>query len=139
MPRTKSPDIDTLLANWEEVYKKGLLSFWLLLYLHEKPAYAYEASSAIAELSQGTISADENSMYRALNRFEALGIVKSDLKPSAIGPARRYYQLSDAGKVLLARFIERNVLIFQNPAVANRIGSFLKSPSPRREEAQRDH
>ncbi|HRF50932.1 MAG TPA: PadR family transcriptional regulator [Anaerolineales bacterium] len=127
MPRPKSPDIDSLLANWEEVYKKGLLSFWLLLYLHDRPAYAYEASSAIAELSQGTVSADENSMYRALNRFESLGILKSDLKPSAIGPARRYYQLSDAGKALLARFTERNILIFQSPAVADRIASFLNT------------
>lgn len=128
MPRPKGPDLDTLLTNWEEVYKKGLLSFWLLLYLHDRPAYAYEASSAIAELSQGTVSADENSMYRALNRFESLGIVKSELKPSAIGPARRYYQLSDAGKALLARFIERNILIFQTPAVADRIASFLNTP-----------
>ncbi|MGB7539786.1 MAG: PadR family transcriptional regulator, partial [Anaerolineales bacterium] len=72
MARQNSSDVDDLLKNWEEVYKKGLLTFWLLLFLHERPAYAYEASAAIGELSNGTILADENSMYRALNRFESL-------------------------------------------------------------------
>ena len=68
----KKNNPDDLLENWEAVYKKGLRTFWLLLFLHERPAYAYEAGVVIGQISQGTVSADENSIYRALNRFESL-------------------------------------------------------------------
>jgi len=109
---------DALLAKWEEVYKKGLLSFWMLLVLQCRPAYAFEMNGLIQELSCGTISADDNSLYRALSRFEDVGLVASQLCPSPTGPARRYYTLTSAGRDLLRRFIERNVLVFQAPEVA---------------------
>ena len=117
--------VDQLLANWEIVYKKGLLSFWILLLLHERSAYPYEMSAAIKEVSQGTISADENSMYRALKRFEALGIVKSEFKKSTVGPKRRYYNLTETGASLLAKFIQRNILIFETPTVKVNIQAVL--------------
>ena len=132
MARHKKSDVDDLLKNWEEVYKKGLLTFWLLLFLNERPAYAYEASAAIGDLSQGTILADENSMYRALNRFESLGVVQSEMKQSNIGPSRRYYSLTNTGISLLSRFIQRNILVFETPVIAERIQAILRrvnSPS----------
>jgi PadR family transcriptional regulator PadR len=104
---------DELLAKWEEVYKKGLLSFWMLLVLQRRPAYAFEMNALIQQLSQGTISADDNSLYRALSRFEDMGLVASQLCPSPSGPARRYYSLTPAGRDLLHRFIQRNVLVFR--------------------------
>ncbi|MBN2084955.1 MAG: PadR family transcriptional regulator [Anaerolineales bacterium] len=113
------------LSNWEDVYKKGLLTFWLLLFLHQRPAYAYEAGAEVERLSQGTVHADENSIYRALNRFESLGLAKSELRESEIGPKRRYYSLSRAGSAILAGFINRNILVFDNPAVRNRIQAVL--------------
>jgi DNA-binding PadR family transcriptional regulator len=79
-----------------------LLSFWILLLLDNRPTYAFEMNPLIRELSQGTISADENSLYRALNRFEQLGIISSQPQPSELGPTRRYYSLTDAGRDLLS-------------------------------------
>ena len=72
--------LDELLAQWEETYKKGLLSFWLLLLLSKRRAYPYEINKAIRELSQNTISADENSIYRALNRLTQSGVVDSQVR-----------------------------------------------------------
>jgi len=129
------PHEEELLKNWEEVYKKGLLTFWILLFLFERPAYAYEASEAIGELSQGTLSADENSMYRALNRFEALGIVQSQMHQSNIGPARRYYSLTQTGLSLLAQFIQRNILVFETPHVMERIQAVLLKANLSAQEA----
>ena len=114
-------DIKDLLGKWEEVYKKGLLTFWLLLLLHERPSYPYEIGQAIRELSLETISADDNSIYRALSRFEGMGIVSSELQKSDTGPARRYYRLTDQGRQLLVDFITRNILIFAQPTVSERI------------------
>lgn len=128
-------EIDRLLLNWEEVYKKGLLTFWLLLLLHERTAYAYEINDAVQKISQGTISADNNSIYRALGRFEAMGIVNSDLRQSDIGPARKYYGLSEKGVLLLGKFIQRNILLFKTPLVAKRIRAVLNGPALKSEEA----
>lgn len=114
-------DLDLLLENWESVYKKGLLTFWLLLLLDEKPSYPYEMSAEVTRLSEGMISADGNSIYRAINRFEEMRLVASESGESKLGPPRKYYRLTDDGRSLLRMFIERNILIFQHPAVAERI------------------
>ncbi len=113
--------VESLLAKWEEVYKKGLLSFWLLLYLDDKPSYAYEISRELENFSEGTMSADENSIYRALNRFESMGVLRSELMESDIGPSRKYYNLTEVGSELLKRFILRNVAVFGEDAVKSRI------------------
>lgn len=111
-------EVSQLLSQWEETYKKGLLTFWLLLCLHQRSTYAYEMKQAIAELSQNTIDVDEKSVYRALKRFTEAGLVTSAFQPSDVGPPRRYFQLTVTGRSLLAKFVARNILIFQTPAVA---------------------
>jgi len=122
-------DIGELLNKWEETYKKGLLSFWILLLLYERPSYPYEMSAELAKISQGTISVDDNSIYRALNRFESVHIVKSELKQSNTGPQRKYYSLTTTGKALLTEFIQRNIQVFETPFVAERISTVLQNSS----------
>lgn len=119
------PKIEELLTTWEGNYKKGLLTLWLLLILSDREAYAFEMSRLISELSQGTITADENSLYRAMNRFEELGLVTSSWHDSEVGPQRRYYRLSLIGLELLRRFLRRNILLFQTESVSKRIQAVL--------------
>jgi len=120
-------DIGDLLNKWEETYKKGLLSFWILLLLYERPTYPYEMGAEVAKISQGTISVDDNSIYRALNRFESVGIVKSELQQSSSGPQRKYYSLTHTGKALLTEFTKRNIQVFETPSVAERIVNVLQN------------
>jgi len=122
-----SADVNDLLSKWEETYKKGLLSFWILLLLYERPSYPYEMSAEVTKISQDTISVDDNSIYRALNRFESVGIVKSELQQSNTGPQRRYYSLTDTGKSLLAQFIQRNIQVFETPSVSERLDAVLQN------------
>jgi DNA-binding PadR family transcriptional regulator len=122
-------DISELLNKWEESYKKGLLSFWILLLLNERPSYPYEMSAEVAKISQGTISVDDNSIYRALNRFEAVSIVKSELQQSSTGPQRRYFSLTSTGRALLTEFIRRNIQVFETPSVSERIATVLQNSS----------
>ena len=112
---------------WEEVYKRGLLTFWILLMLHRRQMYAYEMRTSIADFSQGTIDVDDNSIYRALKRFAEGGLVESDLRPSESGPARRYFSLTEAGHALLATFIERNLMVFQTPPVVEAIREVIET------------
>lgn len=114
-------EVEALLQQWEATYKKGLLTFWLLLLLSQRKAYPYEMKAAIAELSQGTMSAEDNSIYRALKRLAQSGIVDSELRPSDTGPSRRYFYVTPIGRDLLRRFILRNIQVFQHPEVSNEI------------------
>jgi PadR family transcriptional regulator, regulatory protein PadR len=125
-------NLDSMLENWESVYKKGLLTFWLLLLLDEKPSYPYEMSAEVTRLSEGMVSADGNSVYRAISRFEEMGLVLSQSGESKLGPPRKYYSLTDEGRGLLRMFIERNILIFQHPAVAERIQQVLNGGNDER-------
>jgi DNA-binding PadR family transcriptional regulator len=126
MPNKDLNEVHDLLKKWEKAYKKGLLSFWILLLLHENPAYPYALGEAILELSQGSVSTDEQSIYRALNRFRSMGLVKTELMKSPIGPQRRYYCLTEKGTNLLIEFIRRNILIFETSAVQERVQSVLR-------------
>jgi DNA-binding PadR family transcriptional regulator len=117
--------LGALLDQWESVYKKGLLTFWLLLLLEERSMYVLEMGQELSHISRGTITADEKSLYRALRRFEAMGLVHSTWQPSEVGPRRRYYQLTDLGIELLRRFSQRNILIFREPSVASRLSRLL--------------
>lgn len=120
-------NFNQMLENWEGVYKKGLLTFWILLLLDEKACYPYEMSEEVTRLSEGAISADDNSMYRAISRFEEMGLVVSQSGESTLGPPRKYYRLTKSGRELLRRFIERNILIFQHPIVSERIQQVLQN------------
>jgi PadR family transcriptional regulator PadR len=115
-----------LLEQWESVYKKGLLTFWVLLLLHERPSYVFEMGQQLDSISQGSISADEKSLYRALRRFEARGVVESSWQPSDLGPRRRDYALTGLGTALLRQFAQRNILIFREPAVKGRLEALLQ-------------
>jgi PadR family transcriptional regulator PadR len=118
-----------LLDQWESVYKKSLLTFWLLLLLCERPMYVFEMGEALTEISQGSMTADEKSLYRALRRFEAMALVESTWYRSDLGPRRRYYRPTLLGIELLRRFIHRNILVFQEPVVANRLVPLLTKSS----------
>ena len=120
-------NLEALLAQWEETYKKGLLSFWLLLLLSQHKRYPYEIRKSINELSQNTISVEENSIYRALKRLAQNGIVDSEVQPSETGPSRRYFFLTDLGRELLIRFTTRNIQVFQHPEVADLIQLIISS------------
>lgn len=111
----------SLLYQWEETYKKGLLSFWVLLSLTERPMYAYEMREHIAEFSQGSVSADEKSIYRALKRFTDSGLIEGEKRPSSVGPDRKYFDLTPLGHELLAKFAKRNISPLASKSVQSAI------------------
>lgn len=111
--------IDELLTIWEETYKKGQLTFWLFLSLKHGEKYVDEIREFIHEFSEGTISYDEQSLYRSLRKFQYLEIVDYSLKPGNSGPDRKYYQLSPNGRVLLEKFVKRNINLLQSHKISN--------------------
>ena len=75
----------------------------LLLLLRERPMHGYELLERIAELApperRGRV--DLGNLYRLLRALEEEGIVSSEWSADIPGPARRTYELTEAGARLL--------------------------------------
>jgi len=100
----------TLLEGWEEVYKKGQLTVWIMLSLKDGAKYMPEIKEFIEIATNGTLTADDKSMYRALRRYHDADLVTYQTEPGRGGPDRKLYSLTDTGEVVLARFVERNIV-----------------------------
>ena len=108
---------EDLLAAWEETYKKGQLTLWIFLSLKDGPKYVTELQDSIGRYSKGTITAEEQSLYRTLRKFFHLKMVDYSPGKGHKGPDRKYYQLTALGHTLLRSFVERNILLFFNEPI----------------------
>lgn len=103
-----------LLTTWEDTYKKGQLTLWIFLALKDGPKYVNDIRDFILEYSEGTISCEEQSLYRALRKFNHLKIVEFSSGKGNKGPDRKYYELTNIGIDILSAFITRNIKLFFN-------------------------
>lgn len=99
----------TILNGWEEVHKKSQLTLWILMALKSGPKFMSEIKDFIFDFTNETISADDQSMYRALRRFYDANLVSYKLLPSDSGPDLKVYSLTNSGTKVLQKFISRNI------------------------------
>lgn len=71
----------------------------LLVLLAEGPSHGYELLEAVRGL--GLHAAEAGGLYRSLRAMDEEGVVRSWWEPSESGPARRTYDITDAGRVAL--------------------------------------
>lgn len=85
---------------------KGTLNTLVLRFLSEhKRLYGYEITQLVKEKSQNRILLKEGSLYPALHKLEAEGLVTSE--EVFIGKrVRRYYKLTEPGKKATRIYIE---------------------------------
>src|SRR4029079_8321293 len=77
----------------------------LLLLLRERPLHGYELIERLPEVAgEGRI--DVGNLYRLLRSLEAEGLVSSEGSADLPGPAKRTYELTDEGRLLLDRWAE---------------------------------
>jgi PadR family transcriptional regulator, regulatory protein PadR len=77
----------------------------VLLLLRERPAHGYELLEALPPLT-GEARVDMGNLYRILRAIEEDGLVDSEWQADAPGPAKRTYELTDAGRRLLDEWAE---------------------------------
>ena len=111
--------LDELLLSWENTYKKGQLTLWIFMALQESRKYVDEIKSFIEEKSNGTISCEEQSLYRSLRKFEHIDVVAYELQEGNKGPDRKYYYMTDMGQELFNRFVNRNIRLFYSNEIIN--------------------
>jgi len=91
---------DPFLANWVTQLRKGILEFCVLNVLEDASLYGYDIVRRLRALEVLVIS--EGTIYPILSRLRKEGLLKTYLEESPEGPARKYYELTDRGKDMLA-------------------------------------
>jgi PadR family transcriptional regulator PadR len=80
---------------------RGFIQPSLLLRLAQKAAHGYELMDALRSTHGDENLADPGMLYRTLRQFEGDGLVTSAWDTEGRGPARRVYQITDAGREYL--------------------------------------
>ena len=73
-------------------------SYFVLAALLDGPLHGYAISARASELSHGDVRLTAGTLYGALDRMAARGLVEIDGEETVDGRLRRYYRLTDAGR-----------------------------------------
>jgi len=95
---------DGFFDNWTVQLRKGLLEMCILTAMSSQRLYGYDLVRQLREIEGLVIS--EGTIYPILSRFKREGLVRTTLEESNEGPARKYYQLTDFGREIVARMIQ---------------------------------
>jgi PadR family transcriptional regulator PadR len=82
----------------------GLVGLVLLAVLAEsdQDLYGYEIAKRLANANDGTSIFKEGTIYPVLRALSAGNLLTSRIVPSYSGPPRRYYRITEQGRVVLA-------------------------------------
>lgn len=77
-------------------------AFFVLTALVDQPRHGYGIVGEVAELSADRVRLKVGTLYGVLDRLVADGLVENDREEIANGRLRRYYRLTEPGRVALA-------------------------------------
>ena len=77
---------------------RGTLDLLVLRTLAWGPRHGYAIARWLADESSDAVHVEEGSLYPALYRMEERGWIASEWKPSELGRAAKFYQLTAAGR-----------------------------------------
>ena len=90
---------DAFFGNWLTQLRKGVLELYVLSILADESLYGYDIVRRLRTLDVLVIS--EGTIYPLLSRLRKEGLLKTHLKESPEGPARKYYELTSRGRRML--------------------------------------
>lgn len=76
---------------------RGYVDLMVLSLLREGPSYAYGLAQRITEVTGEDYAIKQTTLYSAVKRLEAGGLVSSYADVSPSGKPRTYYRITDAG------------------------------------------
>ncbi len=110
---------EQLLQGWEEVFKKGQLTLWVLLALYDGPKHMAEIRQYVAAATNDQVTVDDVSLYRALRRYYDNELTDVTTAPGK-GPDKKIYSLTPIGTQVLRQFVTRNIVgTLYKPEVKN--------------------
>lgn len=78
--------------------RKGILEYCILLVLENKPQYV---SDILEDLEKSRMIVVEGTLYPVLTRLKNEGFLGYRWEESPQGPPRKYYELTETGKLFL--------------------------------------
>lgn len=84
--------------NVKSQMRKGMLEYCIMLLLHKESAYA---SDIIQKLKEAKLIVVEGTLYPLLTRLKNDDLLSYEWIESTQGPPRKYYQLTEKGKLFL--------------------------------------
>lgn len=107
---TQQRYVHQVVEAWEGEYKKGLLTFWILLSLHDGAKHVREVKYFIESEATTNLEVDEKSVYRSMNRFRKMDLIKyKEVESPNGGPALKVYNLTPIGHEVLRIFYKNNI------------------------------
>ena len=101
---------------------QGTLDLLVLKALQSGPTHGWDIAQRIQQVSRDVLKVNQGSLYPALHRLEAQGLVASEWGDSENNRRAKFYKLTPAGRKQLAtetdsweRFAGAISLILQNP------------------------
>jgi len=82
-------------------------SYFVLASLLDGALHGYAIARRAEELSDGDVRLTAGTLYGALERMTARGLVEVEREETVEGRLRRYYRLSDRGRETVAREADR--------------------------------
>ena len=94
-------------SKYIQQFKKGSLEMILLCLIAEKETYGYEIITKLNENGAAVLGyAREGTVYPILRRLTKDGYFATYLVESDSGPARKYYTMTDRGRI----YLKKNIL-----------------------------
>ena len=81
---------------------RGTLEGCILKIISDEKTYGYEILLSLKR--HGFLDISEGTIYPLLLRLEKQGSIRSELLPSPLGPKRKYYSVTEAGRRYLSSF-----------------------------------
>jgi PadR family transcriptional regulator PadR len=96
-------DLETLRRKFQKELSTGTVSLALLAVLEAapEPMYGYQIAKRLEREGEGVLSGKQSALYPVLRNLEAGGLLDSFVEPSVSGPPRRYYRITDSGRLVL--------------------------------------
>ncbi|WP_420801638.1 PadR family transcriptional regulator [Pseudofrankia asymbiotica] len=82
-------------------------TFLVLAALADGPRHGYGVIQEVETISKGRVRLRAGTLYAALDRLTADGLVRREREEVVAGRLRRYYELTDEGAVALAAQADR--------------------------------
>lgn len=83
---------------------KGTLDGALLLVISKGETYGYEITEKLTKM--GFLSIAAGTIYPILQKLQREGYIQGERRKSLEGPERRYFTITDSGKIRLHEFLK---------------------------------
>ncbi|WP_345630570.1 PadR family transcriptional regulator [Rugosimonospora acidiphila] len=104
-------------------------SFLILAALADQPRHGYGLVTEVAAMSDGRVQLRASTLYAALERLAARGLIAPDRDEVDNGRLRRYYRLTDTGATTVAAETQR--MTDQARAAKRRLAKRDRQAAPR--------